>query len=358
MKLIKIELSNCRQYANIEVSFGPGVNIIYGNNAVGKSSILEAIHYLITLRSSRNATDKEVMRIGTEETVLYGEFFDKNSKKNAIVLISKYFKKMSINDAVIKKASEYVGFADVISFGTEDVDVVSGSPLNRRKMMDLFLSQLDSLYMNRLREYKKILKERNVLLKNKGFADKTNKILLEVLDNKLAQLSMELTNNRKKIIEEINESLFKIHNQLSGEKDKCLIQYVPSWNLDKGIEQLIVTRNKDFLFETTTIGPHRDDYVFYLEDRELSKYGSQGQKKISMLSFKLACVELLKHKKQRNPILLLDDVFGELDTKRHNFLLKFLENDLQTIITTPSLRELEKDLVDKAHVIYLEKEEA
>lgn len=357
MKISKIELSNYRKYKNQAVLLAPGINIICGDNAAGKSTILEAVHYLITLRTTRNVSDDGVIRVGAEETVIYGEFNDEKTQKNAIVLISKYYKKMSLDGVTIKKASEYVGFSDVVSFGTEDVDVISGSPLNRRKMMDLFFSQYDSTYLEKLREYKNILKERNCFLKDSDFTNKRNVTLLNIIDNKLEILSTELTFKRHEIVKNINDCLSKVHYRLSGEKEKCLIKYAPTWNVNKGIEQLIEARNKDYVYKTTTIGPHRDDYIFYINGNNLSKYGSQGQKKTSMLSFKLSCVELLKSKKQRNPIVLLDDVFGELDSKRHNSLLQFLENDIQTIITTPSLKELRQELIDKANIIYLEKEE-
>ena len=336
MKIRRIELSNYRKYTNKEVLFNPGINIIYGDNAVGKSTILEAIHFLIMLRTMRNTNEDSIIRVGAEETVVFGVFEGKKTQKNAIVLISKNYKKMSLDGVAIKKASEYIGFSDVVSFGTEDVDVVSGSPLNRRKMMDLFFSQYDSIYLEKLREYKNVL---------------------NVIDNTLANLSSELSDKRQKLIKIINEQLVVVHYRLSGEKEKCFVKYIPSWDLNKGVEQLIDVRNKDFIYKTTTIGPHRDDYVFYINDNNLSKYGSQGQKKTSILSFKLTCVELLKCKKHRNPIVLLDDVFGELDSNRHNSLLEFLEQDIQTIITTPSLKELKQELIDKANIICLEKEE-
>ena len=357
MKIRRIELSNYRKYQNKEVLLNPGINIIYGDNAVGKSTILEAIHFLIMLRTMRNTNEDSIIRVGAEETVVFGVFEGKKTQKNAIVLISKNYKKMSLDGVAIKKASEYIGFSDVVSFGTEDVDVVSGSPLNRRKMMDLFFSQYDSIYLEKLREYKNVLKERNIFLKDTDFTNKNNVILLNVIDSKLANLSSELTEKRQKMIKIINEQLVVVHYRLSGEKEKCLVKYIPSWDLSKGVEQLIDARNKDFIYKTTTIGPHRDDYVFYINNNNLSKYGSQGQKKTSILSFKLTCVELLKCKKHRNPIVLLDDVFGELDSNRHNSLLEFLEQDIQTIITTPSLKELKQELIDKANIICLEKEE-
>ena len=357
MKIKKIELSNYRKYVNKEILFGPNVNIIYGNNAVGKSSILEALHYLIMLRSPKNTSDDHIRRLGETEMMVYGEFEGKKPPKNALVLISKQYKKMSIDGVSIKKASEYIGFADVVSFGIEDVDVVSGTPMNRRKMMDIFFSQYDFRYMEKLKEYKNIMKERNAFLKNSDFTKKNNIILLNVIDEKLSKLSEKITLWRSEIVKKINEYLPEIHCRLSGEKEKCFIKYSPSWEITRGITQLIESRNNDFFFKTTTLGPHRDDYVFCLNGCNLSNYGSQGQIKTAMLSFKLTCVELLKCKKNRNPIVLLDDVFGELDVNRHNYLLKFLENDLQTIITTPSLKELDQEMINKAHLIYLEKEE-
>ena len=357
MKISKIELSNYRKYDKKEVHFDFGINIICGNNAAGKTSILEALHYLIMLRSFKNTIDDSIIRLGSDEVVIFGVFEQEKTQKNALVLISKYYKKMSLDGRIIKKASEYIGFADVVSFGIDDVDIISGAPSNRRKMMDMFFSQYDPLYIEKLREYKNLVKERNALLKDLDCTNKHYTILLKVIDNKLSVLSEELTLIRSDIVKTINDYLVNIHYQLSGENEKCFIKYISSWEITKGITQLVDVREKDLIYKTTTIGPHRDDYAFCLDGYNLSKYGSQGQKKTAMLSFKLACVELLKQKKHRNPIVLLDDVFGELDSKRHNSLLKFLDNDIQTIITTPSLKELKQELIDKANIIYLEKEE-
>ena len=223
MKIRQIELSNYRKYTKKEVLLAPGINIICGDNAVGKSTILEAIHFLIMLRTMRNVSEDSVIRTETDEAVIFGVFEGEKTQKNAIVLISKYYKKMSLDGIAIKKASDYVGFSDVVSFGTEDVDVISGTPLNRRKMMDLFFSQFDPRYLEKLREYKTILKERNGFLKDTDFADKNNIILLNVIDTKLMQLSSELTIKRHEIIKIINNKLLDVHYRLSGEKEKCVV---------------------------------------------------------------------------------------------------------------------------------------
>lgn len=357
MKINKIEVINCRKYEHATFVFSPHINIICGFNATGKSTILEVIQYLVMLRSFKANADSELISFNKEEAVLKGLFYDKNRQKNAIVLISKFFKKMSIDGAFVKKASEYVGFADVVSFGTEDVEVVSGSPEGRRKMIDVFSSQYDTQYMRILKEYKNILKERNAFLKDADLNNKNNKMLLQVIDNKFAVLAEKLTKCRYNIIDKINEKLINVHYELSGQKEKCTIVYNPSWQIDVGVDQVAKTHAKDFMYKTTTIGPHRDEFIFCVNDKNLAKFGSQGQKKTAILSFKMCCVELLKEKKGRSPIVLLDDVFGELDSLRHNNILKFLKNNIQSIITTPSLKDIDQKIIDEANIIYLEKEE-
>lgn len=357
MKISKIEVINYRRYRHAFFEFGPNINIICGNNALGKSTILEAIQYLIMLRSFKASSDFEIISFNKEESIIKGLFFDKNTQKNAIVLISKHFKKMNLDGCLIKKASEYIGFADVVSFGTEDVEVISGSPSGRRKMIDVFFSQYDNQYMKILKEYKNLLKERNSFLKDADMGNKNNIVLLQVIDGKLATLAEELTNRRDCLVDRINEKLQKVHFELSGKQETCTLSYAPSWQKKSGIEQLNMARSRDFAYKTTTIGPHRDEFIFRVDGNDLSKFGSQGQKKTTILSFKMCCVELLKEKKHRTPIVLLDDVFGELDSSRHNSILRFLEDNIQTIITTPSLKELDQELIDKANIIYLEKEE-
>ena len=352
MIIRRIELHNYRRYLNRSFDFDSGINIIQGSNAAGKSSVLEAIHYLILLRSNRAAQDSDMISFDKDETVIKGDFVSKNGSKKMVVLNSKYFKKMNCDGKIIKKASDYVGFADVVSFTTEDIHAISGSPSVRRKMFDMFASQYCPEYIFLLREYKNILKERNTLLKDYSKLTKYDKILLDVVNAKFLDASKKLTNERKKIINQMKGVIEEIHNTLSNGKERCEIKYVPSYD-DK--ETLL--NERDILYKTSTVGPHRDDIWFYVNTENLSKYGSQGQKKTVMLSFKMSCVKMLEQQNKRKAIILLDDVFGELDPERQNCLLKFIENDNQTFITTPSLVDIKEELIQKSNIIYLEKEE-
>ena len=352
MIIRRIELYNYRRYLNRSFEFDSGINIIQGSNAAVKSTVLEAIHYLILLRSNRAAQDSDMISFDKDEMVIKGDFMSNNGSKKMVVLNSKYFKKMNCDGKIIKKASDYVGFADVVSFTTEDIHAISGSPSVRRKMFDMFASQYCPEYIFLLREYKNILKERNTLLKDYNQLTKYDKILLDVVNAKFLDASKKLTNERKKIINQMKGVIEEIHNILSNGKERCEIKYVPSYD-DKETS----FNERDILYKTSTVGPHRDDIWFYVNTENLSKYGSQGQKKTVMLSFKMSCVKMLEQQNKRKAIILLDDVFGELDPERQNCLLKFIENDNQTFITTPSLVDIKEELIQKSNIIYLEKEE-
>ena len=352
MIIRRIELYNYRRYLNRSFDFKAGINIIQGSNATGKSTVLEAIHYLILLRSNRAAQDSDMISFDKDEMVIKGDFMSNNGSKKMVVLNSKYFKKMNCDGKIIKKASDYVGFADVVSFTTEDIHAISGSPLIRRKMFDMFASQYCPEYIILLREYKNILKERNALLKDFNQLTKHDRMLLDVINVKFLAASKRLTNERRKIISQMKGVIDDIHYTLSNGREHCEIKYVPSCDdTESGLNE------RDILYKTSTVGPHRDDIWFYVNTENLSKYGSQGQKKTVMLSFKMSCVKMLEQQNKRKAIILLDDVFGELDPERQNCLLKFIENDNQTFITTPSLVDIKEELIQKSNIIYLEKEE-
>ncbi len=357
MKISKIELFNYRKYIKRTIEFGPNVNLIYGENATGKSTILEAVQYAIMLRSTKTRDDSEMIAFNKSESIIKASFEDQKVKKNVNVLISKYFKKMNCDGVDVKKASDFIGFADVVAFGTEDVFAVSGAPSERRKMLDMFCSQYDYEYMVVLKKYKNLLKERNSMLKELDFQNKHNNILLDILDEKMYEQAVILIEKRKNILTALNSIMKKTHFHLSEKSEKCELMYrINAKELE--LHNVFKTnKNKDIVLKTTTLGPHRDDFLFYINDNDLSKFGSQGQKKTAMLSFKMACFCLLELKKQRKPIILLDDVFGELDSNRQNNLLKFIKNDTQVLITTPTLSELNEEIIKNAHIIYLEKEE-
>lgn len=357
MKIRCLELKNYRKYAEGHFEFGPNLNIICGNNAVGKSTLLEAIHYLVLLRSPKTHVDIEQMSHSAEETVIKGVFYGEKTEKKPIVLISKYFKKMSLDRKLMKRSSDYVGFADVVSFGTEDVYALTSSPGDRRKMIDVFGSQYDPEYMGMLRKFKNILKEKNAMLKQIDEWTNNDRLLFEVVNQKYYELAKELTIKRKIIINKINELIKDIHYTISGQEELCYLVYDSSVDRNLLSDNVNDITSKDLKLKISTVGPHRDDIWFYVNTENLTMYGSQGQKKTAVLSFKMTCVKMLSDAKNRKPIVLLDDVFGELDSNRQNCLLKFVKNDIQTFITTPSLVDIDKKIIERANVIYLEKEE-
>ena len=319
--------------------------------------MLEAIHLLIMLRTNKTNKDSELIAFGKEETMVKGCFYNEKTQKTATVLISKYFKKMNINGELVKKASDYIGFVDVVSFGTEDVNAVSGAPSERRRMLDMFCCQFDLEYMNVLKKYKMLLKERNLFLKSADPNNKKDSILLDVIDDKIVEQGKVLVKKRQNLCSRINAEMENIYSFLSNEDAKCFLEYKKNVDENEYLDVLKRNKKQDMSALTTTVGPHRDDFLFLLDNYELGKFGSQGQKKTAILCFKMACVRLIKKEKNRNPIVLLDDVFGELDAKRQNNLLKIIDKETQTFITTPSLIELDETLIQSSNLILLKKEE-
>ncbi len=358
MKINKISLENFRLYNNKEVVFSNNVVIIVGENATGKSTIIEGIHLLITSRSFKNVKDFEMINKKSEQAIIKGTFESEKTQKNAIVLISKDFKKMSLNGEVFKKSSQYVGFCHVVSFSSADLFALQESPTSRRKMLDFMLAQMDKVYLETLKQYKNLLKEKNSLLKTTAELDNNKTLLLEVLNEQIYVLSQSIDKKRLNFIENINKSLKEINHMLSSNQEIAEIELKQSLPYGVSYSDYINLSKEDLKYRTSMYGPHRDDLIFKINNYEAIKVASQGQLKTMMISFKLAFARYLEEKNGENPIVLLDDVFGELDINRQNKILEFLKNGEQVIITTPSLSEIDTKILDKANIIKLDKEES
>ena len=338
MKVKKIELSNYRNYTNLEIEPDGDTNILYGNNAQGKTNILESIYLCSTGKSHRGNKDKEIIKFGEEEAHIKmlvekkeKEFrIDMHLKKNRA-------KGIAVNGIPVKKISELFGIVNVVFFSPEDLSIIKNGPAERRRFIDLELCQLDKIYVYNLTNYSKVLLQRNKLLKdsynNKEVAD-----MLDIWDMQLAEYGIKIIERRRKFIDEINEIIKPIHRKLTDFKENIEIKYNFNVSEEQFLDILKSNRERDIRTKTTNTGPHRDDISFFNKDIDLRVYGSQGQQRTAALSLKLAEIELVKKIIKDTPILLLDDVLSELDSNRQNHLLSSL-NDIQTVITCTGLDE-------------------
>lgn len=333
-----IELKNYRNYDQLHMEFNPGTNILYGNNAQGKTNILEAIYVCCTTKSHRGSKDREMIHFHEEESHI-----KLNIRKNDVPFrIDMHLKKnkakgVAINGIPIRKASELFGIVNVVFFSPEDLNLIKNGPAERRKFIDIELCQLNKLYVHSLVSYNRILVQRNKLLKELFFKPEFEETL-DIWDMQLVQYGKEIIRYRRDFITQLNEILYDIHLKLSGDQEHLKIVYDPDVNEEQFEEELKRSRPADLKQKITLTGPHRDDIEFFIDDIDIRKYGSQGQQRTAALSLKLAEIELVKKLVRDYPILLLDDVLSELDGSRQNHLLSAI-NHIQTMITCTGLED-------------------
>ena len=338
MKIDSIEVGNFRNYQNAKLEFHEHTNILYGDNAQGKTNILESIFVCGTSKSHKGSSDKELIRIGEEEAHIR-MFMRKNNIPHKIDM---HFRKnkgkgIAIDGIPIKKSSELLGFINIIFFSPEDLRIVKNGPSERRKFINLELSQLDSFYLHDLGEYNKALAQRNKLLKQIVYKPSL-KDTLSIWDMQLLDYGSKIIFRRKKFIDNLAELVAQINSKLTGGREYTKVVYEPNTEIEDFEKKLTDAREKDMHFCNTSVGPHRDDLSFINNDVDIRKYGSQGQQRTCALSLKLAEIELVKNVINDTPILLLDDVLSELDRNRQNYLLDSIDN-IQTIVTCTGLEE-------------------
>ena len=339
MNIRSIELKNFRNYENLEISFDEGTNILFGDNAQGKTNILEAAYMSGTTKSHKGSRDREMIRFGEEEAhlktvVVRGgrEYqIDMHLKKNRA-------KGIAIDKIPIKKASELFGILNIVFFSPEDLNIIKNGPAERRRFLDSELCQLDRIYLADLTNYNKILAQRNKLLQDL-ISRPSRSDTLPVWDMQLIETGKKIIRRRKQFVDELREIVSDIHYRISGGKEELFLKYEP--NIDDIFfeDELSRAKEKDKKLCQTSVGPHRDDLLFSIGDVDIRKYGSQGQQRTSALSLKLSEIELVRKSISDTPVLLLDDVLSELDSSRQNYLLNNI-SDTQTIITCTGLDEL------------------
>lgn len=345
MVVKSLELSNFRNYENLSLEFSPSTNILYGDNAQGKTNILEAVFLCATTKSHKGSKDREIIKLQSEEAHIRMRIhrdeidhrLDMHLKKNKP-------KGVAIDGIPIKRSSELFGIINVVFFSPEDLSIIKNGPSERRRFIDMELCQLSKLYLHNLINYNKVLNQRNNLLKQIGF----NKSLLDTLyvwDQQLIHFGSALIKERSLFIKNMNELIFKLHKKLSDGKETLEIVYEPNVAEDEFENKLKKSMERDIALKVSNVGPHRDDLSFLINGQDVRKYGSQGQQRTAALSLKLAEIDLVKQVTKDKPILLLDDVLSELDRKRQNQLLDSIVG-IQTIVTCTGLEEFVNNRIE------------
>lgn len=338
MIIKSIELQNFRNYELQKVEFDESTNILYGDNAQGKTNVLEAVFVSGTTKSHKGSKDMEMISFDKDESHIKTII----NKNNIDYRIDMHIKKnknkgIAINGVPVRKSMDLYGIVNIIFFSPEDLGIIKSGPSARRRFIDMELCQLDKIYASNLINYNKTIDQRNKLLKDISF-NPSLEDTLDIWDMQIVKYGREIIARREKFVNEMNEIIKNIHSKLSGGKEDILITYEYSVDEDNFERLLTSNRERDIKTRATNIGPHRDDICFLVNDIDIRKYGSQGQKRTTALSLKLAEIELVKKSIGDMPVLLLDDVLSELDSNRQNYLLNSIKN-VQTIITCTGLDE-------------------
>lgn len=338
MYIESMELKDFRNYELLSLKFDKGTNIFYGDNAQGKTNILEAVYLCGTTKSHRGSKDREMIRFHENESHIklrvnkggISHRIDMHLKKNKA-------KGIAIDGIPIRKAKELLGIVNIVFFSPEDLNIIKNGPGERRRFLDSELCQLSKIYLSDLFHYNHILNQRNKLLKD--IAQKESlKSTLDIWDEQLVHYGASVIQSRREFIREMNEVIREIHSSITGGKEQIELIYEPNVEEENFSDMLLKNREKDFKFKNTSSGPHRDDMCVKINHIDIRKYGSQGQQRTAALSLKLSEIHLVERKIKDVPILLLDDVLSELDVNRQNYLLESIKN-IQTMITCTGLDE-------------------
>lgn len=350
MWIKKIKINNFRNYDLQEINLEKNINIFYGENAQGKTNIIEAIFLCSMGKSFRAKRDKEMIQLNKENARIEIEF-QKSDREGKIKIELANKKSVLVNGIKIKKLSELLGNINVVIFTPDDINILKGGPQNRRKFLDIMISQLKPNYMHNLNLYLKTLEQRNNYLRQIREENKDEK-LLDIWDEKLAEYAVSISKYRNEFMTKIENKIKKIHHEITEYKEEIEIEYITECNEKEKYLQLLKQRRKlDIIKGFTTKGVHRDDFVIYINEKKLDIYGSQGQHRTAILSLKLSELNIIYDEIGEYPILLLDDFMSELDQKRRNHFLEKIENTQVIITCTDKI-----DIENKNILIYNVKE--
>ncbi len=360
MNLRKIKLVNFRNYRRTEISFDKYLNIIIGKNAQGKTNILESIYVLGLTKSYKPQQSNNLIKNDEEKSIITGEIKVAKVYKKLSVDLDRKSKKVYLNDNELKKISQYIGNLNVILSSPEDINIIKGSPAERRNLLNLEISQISQKYLINLNEYNKLLKIRNDYLKQLSTKFVADYKYLEVLTRNLISRAVIICKERAAFIDEINKNILNVYKTIMGEGD-LQVEYENSIDYLANEEEIYnfyeTNKEKEIYQGMTLYGPHRDDIKFILNSEDIKFFGSQGQQKLAMISFKLTEINVFRKITEANPILLIDDLFSEIDSQKRNRLIDFISDDIQVIITANDLRGINKRLLERAKIFEIENAE-
>ena len=351
MFIKRLQMLNYRNYNVLDINLGPHVNVFMGDNAQGKTNILEGIYYCAFARSHRTSKDRELINWNADNALLSVMVGRERLDKRIDISILKDGKKaIQVNKIKIKKIGELFGNFNVVMFSPEDLKIIKDSPGVRRKFIDMELCQLNPKYYNNLVQYNKVLNERNSILRNRNI----NKDILDVYDMQLVEFGYNIIIDRLEYIQKLNKYSAKIHSDITSGKEKIEFKYISTIkdleNIKENFYSLLEkNRSRDCERGITSIGPHRDDFTVLINDIDTKSYGSQGQQRTAVLTIKFSSLKIIKELTGEHPVLLLDDVLSELDFSRKRYILSTI-GDIQTIITCTGIEDLYEYLDDKSKV--------
>ncbi|MBP5158808.1 MAG: DNA replication/repair protein RecF [Lachnospiraceae bacterium] len=352
MNITSLEVSDFRNYEKAYVEFDSGVNILYGNNAQGKTNLLEALFFGCTSKSQKGSKEREMIRFDADEAHIR-IVFDKRDIEHKIDmhLRKNKSKGIAIDGNPIKKAAELYGLVNIVSFSPDDLQIIKNGPAERRRFMDMELCQLDRLYMHNLSYYNHALNQKNSLLKKIDLGRLGD--TMDIWDEQLVKYGSYIIDARKRFTDDLNMIIGSIHSSLSLGKEELKLRYMYDVSADAFAEKLFLNRDRDVFLKAVSVGPHRDDLEFLINGESARKFGSQGQQRTTALSLKLAEIELVKNKIGDNPVLLLDDVLSELDRDRQTMLLDSIK-DTQTMISCTGLEEFVENRLSCDRIYHVE----
>ncbi|UAC48195.1 DNA replication/repair protein RecF [Bacillus aquiflavi] len=364
MYIEQLQLKNYRNYESLEIEFENKVNFFLGENAQGKTNVMESIYVLAMAKSHRTSNDKELIRWEEEYAKIEGRIQKYHGALPMQLTISKKGKKAKCNHIEQRKLSQYVGNLNVVMFAPEDLHLVKGSPQVRRRFIDMEIGQVSPLYLHDIGKYQKILQQRNQFLKLLQTRKQTDKTVLEVLTEQFIDVAVKIIIKRFNFLRMLEKWAKPIHGGITRDQESLKIVYKPSVDvleehqLSKMIEvfqeKFIKIGEKEIERGTTLFGPHRDDVLFFVNDRDVQTFGSQGQQRTTALSVKLAEIELIHSEIGEYPILLLDDVLSELDDFRQSHLLNTIQGKVQTFVTTTSIEGIDHQTLNNASLFNVE----
>ncbi|MFM1653477.1 DNA replication/repair protein RecF [Brevibacillus sp. B_LB10_24] len=358
MFLRDLALTNYRNYGSLSLSFDERINLIVGNNAQGKTNLLESIYVLALAKSHRTAKDKELVSWSGDFAVIRGLVERRYGSTRLEIQLTNKGKKAKVNGLEQRKLSEYIGALNVVMFAPEDLAIVKGAPAQRRRFLDMEIGQVSPAYLYHLSNYNKVLAQRNQLLKDIAIKKGQSSEILLIWNTQLAELTVKLLKKRFEFIRKLESWARDIHAGITDGKETLSLHYINSSPVTDEMEPHTAAQQilaaLDQLFEreklrgSTLIGPHRDDFSLQINGIDVQAYGSQGQQRTTALSLKLAEIELIKEEVGEYPILLLDDVLSELDEHRQTLLLETIQDKVQTFVSTTGVEGLKHQVLQHA----------